>query len=365
MFGEMVAVWIVTEWMKQGRIDTGIQIVELGPGRGTLMDDVLRSLRAFPPLNDAIEVVHMVETSPQLRNAQKSLLCMDGEGDAVLPLEQSSFTGTSKYSSIPVIWHDSLDKVPKRAAATPFILAHEFFDALPIHAFEATKSGWRELMVAHNPPSVLSVEQGNSNVNSLPEFSLTRAPRVTPHSLLLPEASSRYKALKEKEGSIIEISSDSLTIVENITSRISNSQRGAALIIDYGPSDTIPINSLRAIRSHRHVSPFYRPGDCDLSVDVDFRALAEHAITTYEDVEVHGPIEQGTFLTLLGIKQRMDAIAAVTQNEEKKKLIEKGYNRLIERGGGSMGKIYKAMAIVPERGGQKPVGFGGDLEPLE
>jgi NADH dehydrogenase [ubiquinone] 1 alpha subcomplex assembly factor 7 len=220
-------------------------------------------------------------------------------------------------------------------------------------------------MVAHNPPSVLSVEQGNSNVNSLPEFSLTRAPRVTPHSLLLPEASSRYKALKEKEGSIIEISSDSLTIVENITSRISNSQRGAALIIDYGPSDTIPINSLRAIRSHRHVSPFYRPGDCDLSVDVDFRALAEHAITTYEDVEVHGPIEQGTFLTLLGIKQRMDAIAAVTQNEEKKKLIEKGYNRLIERGGGSMGKIYKAMAIVPERGGQKPVGFGGDLEPLE
>jgi NADH dehydrogenase [ubiquinone] 1 alpha subcomplex assembly factor 7 len=286
---------------------------------------------------------------------QARLLC----GPEVEPQEledKSGFTAKSKYG-MPITWYTALSDVP--ASPSPFILAHEFFDALPIHAFEATEQGWRELMVSPVAP-------GDAKPTVIggvaPEFALTRSQVATPHARLLPELSERYRALKKHPGSIIEISPESLTTMEEIAKRIGTEKAGAALVVDYGPLDTIPINSLRGIRSHRIVSPFSSPGEVDVSADVDFHALAERALMASENVEVHGPVEQGAFLGMMGMRERMEQLAKGLGEGEKKKQLQTGVDRLMERGGGAMGKVYKVMAVVPERGGVRPVGFGGGVQ---
>ncbi|MCJ1296177.1 hypothetical protein MMC34_007743, partial [Xylographa carneopallida] len=133
IFGELLGIWLVAEWMAQGRRSSGVEIVEVGPGRGTLMDDMLRTIRNFKPLAASIEAVYLVEASPSLRNKQKQLLCGDE------PMEEIDIgsRSRSKYSNLPVIWCEDIRFVPNDPTKTPFIFAHEFFDALPIHAFQS------------------------------------------------------------------------------------------------------------------------------------------------------------------------------------------------------------------------------------
>lgn len=190
---------------------------------------------------------------------------------------------------------------------------------------------------------------------------------------MLPEISHRYSVLKSHVGATIEISAEALSYAEEFARLIGGGNKeddrklvpsGAALIIDYGPSSTIPVNSLRGIRAHKIVSPFSSPGLVDLSADVDFTGLAEAALRASPAVEVHGPIEQGDFLQAMGIKERAKQLerGSNSMDAEKRRRLESSWKRLVERGGGSMGKIYKAMAIVPDREGKRrPVGFGGDI----
>jgi NADH dehydrogenase [ubiquinone] 1 alpha subcomplex assembly factor 7 len=180
----------------------------------------------------------------------------------------------------------------------------------------------------------------------------------------------------------VEISPDSARYAGEIARRIgqtvpSNAEfkakfqpAGAALIVDYGPASTIPINSLRGIRSHKIVSPFVYPGQADLSADVDFTALADAALEASHNVEVHGPVEQGIWLTQLGIQERahrlLKSMATMEdwagENERKQKEFEMGWRRLVDGGPKGMGKSYKVMAILPEGGGKRrPVGFGGSV----
>lgn len=224
-------------------------------------------------------------------------------------------------------------------------------------------------MVSNNPENEIASNKGL-------EFRLSLAKAPTPASLLMPEMSERYKSLKTTRGSTIEISPESHSYIEEFARLIGgpiksttdnklipkSKPAGAALILDYGTASTIPINSLRGIKNHKIVSPFETPGEVDLSADVDFTALAEAAIKASPGVEVHGPTEQGSFLRSLGIAERAEQLIRNVEDETRKKNIESGWNRLVERGGGGMGRIYKAMAIVPESDGKRrPVGFGGEV----
>lgn len=238
---------------------------------------------------------------------------------------------------------------------------------------------WRELLVTLNPKAI------DENIEGEPEFQLTKAKASTPSSLVIPEISERYRALKSHPGATIEVSPESRIYAADFARRIGGdatsaqsskknpsqttstpvkkTPSGAALIMDYGTQSTIPINSLRGIQNHRNVPALSAPGQVDVSADVDFTSLAEAAIEGSDGVEVHGPVEQGDFLTAMGITERMEQLIRKAGDEERKKTLETGWKRLVEKGGGSMGQIYKVMAIVPENGGRRrPVGFGGGIE---
>jgi len=427
VFGELIGVWIVAEWIAQGRKASGVQLMETGPGRGTLMSDVLRTIRNFPELVKATETVYLVEASRNLRMAQHKLLCGENE------MKKCDVGYESKSKNLPavkIIWAEDVRFIPRDAEKTPFILAHEFFDALPIHVFQSVPSTppsqeasntmqtptgpisapdsrkqpqgnqWRELVVSLVPPHRL--KPGG------PEFELSLSKAVTPHSMYLPETSPRYRALHSTDGATIEISPESQAYARDFAVRLGGSNpppavakeaqpslpknsteppfrkskpSGAALIIDYGPPNTIPTNSLRGIKSHKLLSsPFVSAGATDLSADVDFMALAETAINSSPGVEVHGPIDQAAFLTAMGIEERAAQLVkramqggggdAKGKEEltEVAKRIEGGVRRLVDRGPQGMGGLYKVMAIVPYapvkpgESRRRPVGFGGDVK---
>lgn len=370
----------------------------------------------------------MVEASESLRQTQHRLLC----GDNPLEKNDLGYESVSRHSKdLKIIWTEDVRFVPREANKTPFIIAHEFFDALPVHIFQATplpkdqqdtmqtptgpvklakKNGptsqWRELLVSAKAPHKL--KQGE------PDFELSVSKNATPHSMYLPETSPRYTALKDIDGATIEISPESQAYARDFAIRLGGSNpeelsaatpkydipgrpvnsgsketpllkptpSGAALLIDYGPPDSIPTNSLRGIRSHKLVSPLSEAGAVDLSVDVDFLALAETAIASSPGVEVHGPVDQARFLTAMGIEERATQLVKKALEKERSgpgrekgeltetvKRIESGRRRLVDSGPQGMGRLYQVMAILPympssgEKGEvrRRPVGFGGDV----
>lgn len=320
--------------------------------------------------------------------------------------------------------HVSANRRPAETS-TPFILAHEFFDALPIHVFQnvpnstlpaasktvtpdgpltpktgpqAPQNQWHELVVAPIHDSQLA--QATPDPSSPPpDFHLTLSKTPTPHSLYLPQTSPRYKALQNTPNAIVEISPESLSYMSDFAVRIGGANptaqqstpltspppnanvtsvntksaplptftkphpSGAALILDYGPASSIPANTLRGIRAHAPCSPFTAAGLVDLSADVDFVALAEAALDASPGVEVHGPVEQAYFLSSLGIAERAERLLKAAGEDEVRGRLEAGVRRLVERGEGGMGRIYKVMAVVPYTEGRvrRPVGFGGGV----
>ncbi|KAF1948034.1 hypothetical protein EJ02DRAFT_417511 [Clathrospora elynae] len=417
VFGELVGIWLYAEWLAQGRKEK-VQIIEVGPGRGTLIDDVLRTISSFKAFANSIEAIYLIEASPYLQKQQAKVL----SGTEVLKKSDIGFSGSCKYiPGCKIEWCEDIRLVPKEDTSTPFILAHEFFDALPIHVFQniaqssipasstiitptgpikpkhgvtTPKNTWHELVVSPTSPysDPKTRTSSTSSIEEKLDFELTVSKTPTPHSLYLPKMSDRYKKLENTPDAIIEISPESLSYVSDFAVRIGGSNvvrsktpassasannttsqqdrfsksqpSGAALILDYGPLDTIPANTLRGIRSHTTVSPFASPGLVDLSADVDFLALADSALNASPGVEVHGPVEQSFFLSTMGIKERADGLLKGAKDEETRRRLETGWKRLVDRGPNGMGKTYKAMTIVPfnEKGPlRRPIGFGGEL----
>ncbi|KAJ5233024.1 hypothetical protein N7468_005980 [Penicillium chermesinum] len=343
VFGELIGIWTIAEWMSQGRNKSGVQLMEVGPGKGTLMDDMLRTFRNFKSFSSSIEAIYLVEASHTLREMQRQLLCGDS------PMEETEIGHRSicKYFDVPVVWVEDIRLLPHEIMTPtgPQIL-HK-----PLKA--ANTPQWRELLVTLNPKAI------EENVEGEPEFQLSRAKASTPSSLVIPEISERFRALKSQPGSTIEVSPESRIYAADFARRIGGDASSALASKKNStapppqkktPSVHRPDQFLRGIQHHRKVPPLSAPGQVDVSADVDFTSLAEAAIEGSDGVEVHGPVEQGDFLNALGITERMEQLLRKAGDEEKRKTLETGWKRLV-------------MAIVPENSGRRrPVGFGGSVQ---
>lgn len=355
VFGEMIGIWLYTVWTSQGS-PKSINVIEFGPGKGTLMHDVMRVFSRFAAKTGGFDAnIVLIEASPILRKEQWKLLCPP---ENPMETDEKGFNfSTSKWGT-KVTWVDT-EKDVESTGDTNYVLAHEFFDALPIKSFVKTEKGWRELLVEHTP-SVVNTQpklppssdspQAEVSQDLETEFHLTASPKETPSSKV-PTLSERFHDLPVD--SRIEICSEAEFYVKKITQLVGTS--GAALIVDYGTANEIPLNSLRGIYKHKFVSPFYKPGDVDLSIDVDFENLK---LLASSEVDVFGPCEQGDWLHELGIGHRFDQLIKSANLMANKELLYESYLRLTAKDEKGMGKIYKFMGFLPKKS-PTPIGFGG------
>jgi NADH dehydrogenase [ubiquinone] 1 alpha subcomplex assembly factor 7 len=278
----VLGLWAAICWELFGR-PVPVAVVEAGPGRGTLAADALRAIgRAAPGFAAALEL-HLIETSVRLRALQAQYLPR-------------------------AIWHDRLATVEQG----PFVLiANEFLDALPIRQFVRRPDGWCERHVGPDGP----LEQPALAAAIAADWS------------------------DDPPGTVREIAPDARSFVEQIAARCLR-HPAVALLIDYGPLESGPGDSLQAIADGRPADPFVAPGSRDLTAHVDFASLA--ATAREAGAAVHGPIPQGMFLARLGLPQRINRLSRSLPAAEAAAMMARG-RRLIEPD--TMGRMFKAMAI--------------------
>jgi SAM-dependent MidA family methyltransferase len=293
MFGELLGLWAASVWRAIGQPPL-LRLIELGPGRGTMMADVLRALRILPPLYQSL-TIHMVEVNPVLREKQRSTL-----------------SGVRN-----ITWHDSIDDVLDGPAV---IFANEFFDVLPIHQMVKRETGWHERTV---------------ELDDNGKLLFAHAPEPTPRfEVLLPPLVRAAPV-----GAVFEWRPDKE--IMKIARRV-REQDGAALIIDYGHLRSDAGDTFQAIARHSFTDPLKNPGQADVTAHVDFQALARAA----EDLgaRVHGPQTQGDFLKRLGIETRAATLMAKATPEVSAD-IDGALKRLTDSGRGGMGSMFKVIGI--------------------
>ncbi|GAB2280944.1 hypothetical protein Dimus_015561 [Dionaea muscipula] len=346
MFGEMIGVWAMCLWEQMGQ-PTRVNLVELGPGRGTLMADLLRGTSKFNKFTESLHI-RLVECSPTLQKLQhKNLKCVDEDSIGA----NAECNTISTLAGTPVTWHPVLDEVP--SGVPTIIIAHEFYDALPVHQFQRTSRGWREKMV---------------DVAEDSKFRFVLSPSPTPANLFLIR---RFKwAAKEELDNLdqIEVCPTAIELTESIAKRI-GLDGGGALVIDYGLKGIIS-DSLQAIRKHNFVHILDNPGSADLSAYVDFVSIRHAAEDASDQVSVHGPISQSQFLGSLGINFRVEALLHNSTTDEQAESLRAGYWQLVGEGEApfwegsddqvpiGMGTRYMVMALVNKKQGA-PVPFLG------
>lgn len=292
MFGELVGLWAQEAWRAAGS-PSPAHLIELGPGRGTLMSDVLRVARISPPFFAAIDA-HLVETSPALERAQRATLA---------------------NVETPVAWSADIALAPRGPS---IILANEFFDALPVRHFVKTAGGWCERLVG---------------LNDKGELAFGLADHVEPDL-----------RVAAPEGAVIEVGAIAARLMNEIAARLV-AEGGALLVVDYGYTQTALGETLQAVARHAYVDPLAAPGEADLTTHVDFAALARAAKAA--GARVQGPVTQGAFLRQLGIAQRAEALQKRATPEQSADIA-----RALERLAGTgdpkrtMGALFKAMAVT-------------------
>ncbi|KAN0113582.1 DUF185 domain containing protein [Russula decolorans] len=334
VFGELVGIWLLSQYLNSGA-KHDIQLVELGPGRGTLMDDILRTLSQFPHSRTSVKRVHLVESSPALRAVQEEKLQAWGG-----------------KSSLELHWHDSIEDIPTTDGVYTMLVAHEFFDALPFHLVEKSHQGWKEVLITSTPdpaaktilrPSGDDSSRDQSSFTSQTRFRPVLATEPSPVSTLLGSSSPRFSSLPI--GARIEVSAASFRIAHKLGTLISQGAGGSALIVDYGTDHAVE-NSFRAFKSHALAHPFDCPGQADLTVNVDFAYLAEALAGT---ATTHGPLLQRSFLSHMGIGTRVAALQRTAASPERGVALEKAAARLVD--GAGMGREYKVMGVTGGVGG--------------
>ncbi len=292
MFGELLGLWAASVWRA---IDSPplLRLIEIGPGRGTMMADAIRALRVLPPLHQALSV-HLVEVNPVLREKQRETL--------------------STLRNIA--WHGTIDEVPDGPAV---IFANEYFDVLPIHQAVKGDQGWHERTVELDDSGNLAFGIGEV----IPRF-----------EVLLPAL-----VQAAPKGAVFEWRPDGE--IMKIASRVRD-QEGAALIIDYGHVRSDVGDTFQAIARHSFADPLKNPGEADVTAHVDFQALMRAA----EDLgaRVHGPVPQGDFLKRLGIETRALTLMAKAPTEVSED-VASALKRLVDGGRGGMGQMFKVLGV--------------------
>ncbi len=301
MFGELLGLWLLRVWQDQGALSQA-RVVELGPGRGTLMSDALRAARLRPEFLASVDVV-LVEASPVMRK-----------------LQAERMTGCG----VKVSWAAQFDS---RLADRPlFLLANEFFDALPVRQYVRTARGWNERMVV--------VKDGK----------LAFALSPVPTAISIPAARGQ-----PEPGAVYEVSPAAAAITEQIASAIAQ-HGGAALIVDYGYGEAGFGETLQAVGTHRFADLLEAPGEVDISAHVNFAELAKAARDA--KAAAYGPVNQGVFLLRLGLRERAERLKRA--NRILGDALDGAVHRLTDPQ--HMGTLFKALAITPD-GGATPPGF--------
>lgn len=293
MFGELLGLCLAQVWLDQGR-PARFVLAELGPGRGTLMADVLRATRGVPGFRDAAEV-HLVEGSAVLRAAQRRAIA--GE----------------------VIWHERAHTLPEGPL---FVLANEFFDALPIRQFQRVAEGWRERVVGQSAGQLM----------------LGLGGPVAPPALM-------ERLVDTRDGDIVETCAPGAAVAAEIGARIA-AHGGAALIVDYGDWRSLG-DTFQAIKGHVAVDPLAGPGAADLTAHVDFEALARAAAPALPTRLT----PQGVFLERLGIAARAEVLARNLSGPALESH-RAAYQRLT--GAEEMGTLFKVLGLYPDGAAPPP-----------
>ncbi|KAF5342280.1 hypothetical protein D9611_001827 [Ephemerocybe angulata] len=307
------------------------------------MADILRTVSKFG-LGKSLTGVHLVENSEALRTVQEQKL------------------QASPYHDPPKLhWYNHIAEIPRNPSEYTILVAHEFFDALPIHVLQKQETGWHEVLIASTETE--SPEPNNENTEVTKSTTRLRrvlSPKPTATSRLLGHSSIRFDNLPV--GSTIEVSPTTFRIAHQVGQLLASqepsseldapsespkeSERGVGgcgLIIDYGAAQVFG-DSFRAFKEHRMVDPFHLPGECDLTANVDFAYLQE-AMSGL--VETHGPISQGDFLERMGLEFRVKALIGAAQSEERKSVIQDAAKRLADRSG--MGNEYQVFGITSKQ----------------
>ena len=256
MFGELIGAWAAVVWQQMGR-PAPLRLVELGPGRGTLMADALRATSRVEGFHAALRL-HLVEIGERLRERQRTAL-----------------------PQLSPTWHEDLLQVPEGPA---IVIANEFLDTLPIRQLVRQGNGWSERLVGLEGDELVLVF-GPTAISSLVPPGLADA---------LP-------------GTTVEVSPARIAVADHLARRLI-AQGGAALLIDYGPPESRAGGTFQAIRAHKKWLPLAEPGTADITSHVDFGELARAAGLAC--AAVHGPIGQGEFLERIGIRSRAERLSA-------------------------------------------------------
>jgi SAM-dependent MidA family methyltransferase len=288
VFGELIGLWCAVVWESMGR-PSPVRLVELGPGRGTLMRDALRAGKVMPGFLDVV-AVHLVEVSEPMRQLQRAALLASTGGEAPA-----------------VTWHGRLAEVLEGAA---IVVANELLDALPIRQLVYDGQGWRERVIALGPDGRLQFAIG--------------------------DAVELQSAMPARQGDIVELRAGEDELLAALAARTAPN---AALFIDYGPAEQSFGDTLQAVRSHAYTGPLAEPGAADLTAHVQFAALARKARAA--GLAADGPITQAELLGRLGIVERTARLMAA--NPSRAAEIEAATQRLMSPGG--MGQLFKAMAV--------------------
>lgn len=304
IFGELLGIWCAHSWQQMGSPE-GAMLVEMGPGRGTLMLDILRATKHITDFHESIEV-HFIETSPTLTQIQQKLF--------------------HEMKGIRFFWHTHLAMLPEKPM---LLVANELFDALPVRQYICTRQGWREKMVG--------IEAGT--------LSFQLSPVETPATLMV---ASHYP--NAAEGAVVEYCPAGISMMEEIASRLRR-HKGVALIVDYGYDKPGFMETIQAVKSHRYHPVLETPGDADITAHVDFEALKNAAREHRADV--YGITTQASFLRDMGIEIRAKALLEHASEEQQQELVSSVECLMSPT---KMGELFKVLAVAT-KGMPRPAGF--------